>query len=402
MDKREITILFLKKKKKKKILDRERKKRRNEETMKTIWTLKRKRLNLILFTVCQFLYLITTMSVLHIVDIQCALASPDDDDLKAPEPDLDETPKEFSFSDETPLIEDVLLQLDSAEEKGIEALTEQLVQDGLKLLSFEFGVPVGVIQSFLSVASSANIIPDLTSLFAPTQVSENDADDVGVDNAGDLYNNATKTLCETSSCCFMGESDDERCSFPQINAMVENDVDDGLIDSAPDYGSVVVFPGGETSCIFKDSTAFGFQVWPGLSSKLLMYFQGGGACWNQVTTDVVTLCLSNSEPIGQSGVFNRTDISNPFREYTIVHLLYCSGDLFIGNVTQSYLGKDGGRVSQTGAYNTEAVLSWIVEQQSNNYFDTFEDLVIMGCSAGSLGAQFWSTTILDRCAKCIL
>jgi hypothetical protein len=45
-------------------------------------------------------------------------------------------------------------------------------------------------------------------------------------------------------------------------------------------------------------------------------------------------------------------------------------------------------VTQKGLENSQATLNWIIEQQKTGALATvLSDLVVMGCSAGSIGAQ---------------
>ena len=164
-------------------------------------------------------------------------------------------------------------------------------------------------------------------------------------------NNATVTLCESSTCCFISETNgDNGCSMSSVDALAST----GAGSGSEDAGSVLIFPGGDTSCIFSESTDFAFQVWPGSRDKLMIYFQGGGACFNEITTTVLDgVCTTDANPIGQSGLFNRTNELNTFAEYTIVHILYCSGDTHAGNVTRSYEDASGVPITQGGALNVE-------------------------------------------------
>ena len=103
-------------------------------------------------------------------------------------------------------------------------------------------------------------------------------------------------------------------------------------------------------------------------------------------------------PNGQTGLFNRTSAANPFSEYTVVQILYCSGDVHVGNTTRAYTDKSGGPVVQVGALNVEAVVDWIAREQAAGAFAEDMTLMLAGCSAGSLGTQLWSTSVLSRLA----
>ena len=54
-------------------------------------------------------------------------------------------------------------------------------------------------------------------------------------------------------------------------------------------------------------------------------------------------------------------------------------------------------VTQKGYANTRAVMTWIQRQiKSGDLSSTFDELVVMGCSAGSIGTQLWAKTILTE------
>ncbi len=79
----------------------------------------------------------------------------------------------------------------------------------------------------------------------------------------------------------------------------------------------------------------------------------------------------------------------------MVHVLYCSGDLFGGDVVRSYNDAAGQPIKQKGLANAHSALDWVVAQtKSGSLSSVFSDVVIMGCSAGSLGAQLWSKEIV--------
>mmetsp|Transcript_15439 Transcript_15439/g.43752 ORF Transcript_15439/g.43752 Transcript_15439/m.43752 type:complete len:447 (+) Transcript_15439:86-1426(+) len=190
---------------------------------------------------------------------------------------------------------------------------------------------------------------------------------------------SVETLCNSHGCCNMTTST-SNCSLAEF----------------PQEPSTLVFPGGNTRCIFSTSTPYAFQVWPGASDKILFYFQGGGACWDKSST-VGHLCTTNVYPQGELGVFDRSNPDvNKYADYTIVHLMYCSGDMHIGNVVRPYDDRKGVPVTQRGQANVQATYQWVVDQQlQGNLASTFADVVVMGCSAGSIAAQVWSREILN-------
>jgi hypothetical protein len=215
---------------------------------------------------------------------------------------------------------------------------------GLRIQASDYDAAVGVIQSYIK---SLN--------------------DVG-----------SQSLCEGYTCCNISAT--ETCS---IRSMVKDE-------------TTLVLPGGETRCIFSTSTPFAFQVIPGDSDKLLFYFQGGGACWDKIST-AGQLCLTDSKPQSPVGVFDRNNKDNKFASHTIVHVLYCSGDVHGGDTVRPYKDSAGVPVTQKGLANAQSALDWVVkEQQGGGLASAFSEIVVMGCSAGSVGAQLWGQELLNR------
>lgn len=168
------------------------------------------------------------------------------------------------------------------------------------------------------------------------------------------------------------------------------------IAGMPQDQSTMVLPGGETRCIYSYSTPFAFQVIPGASDKLLVYFQGGGACWDAASTKM-GFCTTDAKPQSLVGIFDRTNPDNKFKDYTIVHVMYCSGDIFGGNVVREYDDQAGVPVTQRGFKNAQASLDWVVSQQAAGHLAaSLSDLVVMGCSAGSIGTQLWGNQVVTR------
>eukprot|EP00604_Paraphysomonas_vestita_P003633 CAMPEP_0174820236 /NCGR_PEP_ID=MMETSP1107-20130205/3928_1 /TAXON_ID=36770 /ORGANISM="Paraphysomonas vestita, Strain GFlagA" /LENGTH=376 /DNA_ID=CAMNT_0016035169 /DNA_START=214 /DNA_END=1344 /DNA_ORIENTATION=+ len=163
----------------------------------------------------------------------------------------------------------------------------------------------------------------------------------------------------------------------------------------PKDQTTLVLPGGNTRCIFSTSTPFAFQVVPGSSDKVLLYFQGGGACWDEASTKA-GFCTTDSSPQSLVGIFDRNEPLNKYKDYTIVHVSYCSGDLFGGDVVRDYTDSAGVPVIQKGYENGLSAVNWIQQQQASGALSsTLSDLVVMGCSAGSIGAQIWSDNSLN-------
>ncbi|KAG6977187.1 hypothetical protein JG688_00000625 [Phytophthora aleatoria] len=210
-----------------------------------------------------------------------------------------------------------------------------------------------------------------------------------------------------SSCTL---SDSETCA---VDSLTPSD----------DDGSVIIYPGGNTRCAFDDYTdsettfstnsTYFFQVFPNGGSdksKLMIFFQGGGACADADTCAFGLQCslgasatFTTAATASSAGVLDRSISDNMFKDWNIVFIPYCTGDIHIGNrVTAAYesgievllgnsqcLGLDYA-MHMNGYNNTMAVLDWALE----NYPDV-DNLIVGGESAGSLGAQVHSAKIAE-------
>jgi hypothetical protein len=163
-----------------------------------------------------------------------------------------------------------------------------------------------------------------------------------------------------------------------------------------------VYPGGETRCIFSNSGPYSFEVIPGTARdeesglpKLLFFFQGGGACWDEATTTgKMRACMTSAYAMQDTqGIFERGNRRNNFFDWTVVHVLYCSGDVHAGNVTRPYPDPSGEPVVQAGARNTRAVIDWVKRQPE---LAKVGRLVVAGASAGAVAAQVWADRLLSE------
>lgn len=91
---------------------------------------------------------------------------------------------------------------------------------------------------------------------------------------------------------------------------------------------------------------------------------------------------------------------NPYHGFTVVRILYCSGDLYAGD-TEMPWGPGGTMVQRRGYRNTQATLDWTLRQ-----FLRLQKFAVVGYSAGALGLQVWAGSILrqfeDRHASAVV
>ncbi len=93
------------------------------------------------------------------------------------------------------------------------------------------------------------------------------------------------------------------------------------------------------------------------------------------------------------GLFDQQRKSNPLRDFSVVLLPYCTGDVHIGRRTVEYQRPDGTRFTfaHEGARNTLAAFDWL----KSRGFDP-RTLFVSGESAGAVAAAYWAVEIGDR------
>ena len=77
-------------------------------------------------------------------------------------------------------------------------------------------------------------------------------------------------------------------------------------------------------------TAYSAFTRAGDPSKLLIFEQGGGACWQDFYNCNV-LAEDQAPPGPRAGIFDFDDPENPFADYSIVYMPYCDGSVFSGD-----------------------------------------------------------------------
>lgn len=153
-----------------------------------------------------------------------------------------------------------------------------------------------------------------------------------------------------------------------------------------------LFPGGETTC--SRGTPYSFFVHPAESEKVLIHFQGGGACWNEDTCSEEDGTFQDSVPdlaegFYEDGIFDLENDENPVADYNMVVVSYCTGDIHSGDRSIEYA--DNLQIEHKGYVNTMAVLDWVFA----NYASPSE-IVVTGCSAGAYGAIYHAPAVMQQ------
>ncbi|HEX2030938.1 MAG TPA: pectin acetylesterase-family hydrolase [Actinomycetota bacterium] len=156
-------------------------------------------------------------------------------------------------------------------------------------------------------------------------------------------------------------------------------------------------PGGQTRCA--RGGTYAFWVRRGSPDRLLVYFQGGGACFDPRTCAPGSPFFDDSVGPGDapgraSGILDLDDPWNPFRGHTIVFIPSCTGDVHWGDARTTY-GSGPGRVTieHRGFVNASAALEWAYRNVLHP-----SSVMVAGCSAGSVGSAAHVPFVIERYA----
>ena len=161
-----------------------------------------------------------------------------------------------------------------------------------------------------------------------------------------------------------------------------------------------------TDGVCSTGTPFQFFARPMVdSTELLVYFNGGGACWFGEACDVNSqpnvhtpyADMEINNPANMDGIFAFENPENPFANYSVVVVPYCNGDVHIGGGEQSYtyLNNLGDSVNLTvfhnGFKNSTTVLGWVYRN-----FPSPNKVVVSGSSAGAIGGSFYAGLVSEH------
>ena len=119
------------------------------------------------------------------------------------------------------------------------------------------------------------------------------------------------------------------------------------------------------------------------SDKVLVYLEAGGACFDALSCAVLVQRRSyNRQDFGfgpsTRGILGRNNHDNPFADWNLVYVPYCSGDIHAGDTQDGAIGDP-----QRGYHNIGEYLPYLVS--------TFPDasvIVLAGSSAGGFGVAY--------------
>jgi len=211
--------------------------------------------------------------------------------------------------------------------------------------------------------------------------------DAGLDDAGEQSSEQTgDTTGQASSDTVDAEVDLSLPTQPNEPEVVERN--DGWLE---------IRPGGDTSC--SRGTDYAYFVRPGDPEKVVVEFQGGGACWDDLTCSVAGAIfiedIENTRYLAgdyREGIYDHANPDNPFAGWTHVFIPYCTGDVHWGNAVKEYgSGNNKFTINHKGFINAASAIGWIERN-----LEAPEKITVTGCSAGGYGSIVWSAWLMEK------
>lgn len=156
--------------------------------------------------------------------------------------------------------------------------------------------------------------------------------------------------------------------------------------AAPAVWDAITAP---ADCMCSDGSGFEFFVHKGDPAKVVFYLEGGGACFDPSTCGPDSKSFKRT--VGHddglaglsSGIFDFANPDNPFKDWSVVFVPYCTGDVHIGNATTDY--GNGTIIEHKGYVNGTAALN-----ATKDLFPNATELVFTGESAGSVPTPLYA------------
>ncbi len=161
----------------------------------------------------------------------------------------------------------------------------------------------------------------------------------------------------------------------------------------------IVAPTWETvdapsDCMCADGGAFHFYVREADPTKVLFYLEGGGACFSAEMcapgSDSYKQTITTSDELSAApGIFDFQNAENPFADYSVVYVPYCTGDVHAGNTTHDY--GNGVVIQHKGFVNASNALDTLIKR-----FPDTAQLVVSGSSAGAFPTPIFAALAGDQ------
>jgi hypothetical protein len=128
----------------------------------------------------------------------------------------------------------------------------------------------------------------------------------------------------------------------------------------------------------------------GDSKDLLIFLQSGGVCLEEICAATVAPTLNfrlllTGDLVGIGGVLDRSDERNPLRHADIVHVPYCDGSIFAGDVDRILSDGDPDNGTEDMAYQRGLLNLTAALEVAKATFPNPSRVILAGTSGGSYG-----------------
>lgn len=177
-----------------------------------------------------------------------------------------------------------------------------------------------------------------------------------------------------------------------------------LPELEPGRWHAITFDDGAQETMCADGSDYRFYIYPGTVNKLVIDFQGGGACWSSGTCSRPQSQSSKDDPSlgfyrpavsgppGGEGIYNENKAANPVGNWYHLFISYCTADVHLGDNEWRYPTDTGGvTIHHKGQNNVNAALNWAF-----NNFSAPETILMTGCSAGAYASLVYTPLIREH------
>jgi Pectinacetylesterase len=157
-----------------------------------------------------------------------------------------------------------------------------------------------------------------------------------------------------------------------------------------------VVPGGDCECA--DGSEFAFWERRADPTKVVLFLDGGGACFDATTCaftggsaggeENYDWSIYGDDPATEGGIFDFARDENPFADYSFLYVPSCTGDAHLGDVTREYSPEL--TVEHNGFVNGTAALGYVAE-----HYPDAAQVVVVGKTVGSVAAPIYGGLVAD-------
>ncbi len=158
-------------------------------------------------------------------------------------------------------------------------------------------------------------------------------------------------------------------------------------------GTAVPYKGNTLSPRCSRDTPYSYFYKRGTTNNLLVYYQGGGACWDLATcwslpVYKIDAGAGDNPDLQGTGFADPNNVLNVFKDWHVVFVSYCTGDVHWGDNVANYAGSTTHHVGRVNAS--------VAEKFAREHFPNPDKVFVTGSSAGAYGAALNSAFLMDE------